>query len=116
MKQVGFSKEQLKFLESFFKDQKKELLKEVNKETFEADDKAFEQLCDELYCTKHLKTEKGKKKKTKKKSSPYMSWLWSNGMKELKNENPEAEQTVLMSLAGKKWQAMSEKEQNKYKK
>ena len=116
MKQVGFSKEQLKFLDSFFKDKKKEMLKEVNKESFEGDDKAFENLCDQLYCTKNFKNEKGKKKKTKKKSSPYMSWLWSDGIKELKNENPELEQKELMSLAGKKWQKMSEDEQKKYKK
>ena len=45
-----------------------------------------------------------------------MTWLWSDGMKDLKNENPVVEQKVLMSLAGKKWNAMSEKEQNKYKK
>ena len=63
MKQVGFSKEQIKFLDSFFKDQKKELLKEVNKENFEADDRAFEKLCDELYCTKNFKSEKRKKQK-----------------------------------------------------
>ena len=31
MKQVGFSKEQIKFLDSFFQDKKKEMLKEVNK-------------------------------------------------------------------------------------
>jgi hypothetical protein len=116
MKQVGFSKEQIKFLDSFFQDKKKEMLKEVNKDSFEGDDKAFVNLCDELYCTKHFKNEKGKKKKTKKKSSPYMSWLWSDGMKEIKNGNPDAEQTVLMSLAGKKWKGMSEKERNKYKK
>jgi len=116
MKQVGFSKEQLKFLDYFFKDKKKEMLKEVNKDSFEGNDESFEKLCDQLYCTKHFKNEKGKKKKTKKKSSPYMSWLWSDGMKDLKNKNPVVEQKVLMSLAGKKWNAMSEKEQNKYKK
>ena len=114
MKQVGFSKEQIKFLDSFFKDQKKELLKEVNKENFEADDRAFEKLCDELYCTKNFKSEKSKKKKTKKKSSPYMTWLWSDGMKQLKNNNPKLEQKELMSLAGKRWQDMSESDKKKY--
>ena len=114
MKQVGFSKDQLKFLDSFFQQKKKELLEEVNKDTFEGDDKAFQKLCDNLYCTKNFKSEKVKKKKTKKKSSPYMSWLWSDGMKELKNDNPKLDQKELMSLAGKKWQDMSESDKKKY--
>ena len=114
MKQVGFSKDQLKFLDSFFQQKKKELLEEVNKDTFEGDDKAFQKLCDNLYCTKNFKSEKGKKKKTKKKTSPYMSWLWSDGMKELKNDNPKLEQKELMSLAGKRWKDMSESDKKKY--
>ena len=63
MKQVGFSKEQLKFLDTFFQNKKKELLEEVNKESFEGDDKAFGNLCDKLYCTKSFKNEKCSKKK-----------------------------------------------------
>ena len=43
-----------------------------------------------------------------------MSWLWSDGMKELKNENPNLEQKELMSLAGKKWQKMNESDKKKY--
>ena len=118
MKKVGFSQEQIKYLQEMFNQKKKELLEEVNKDNFEGDDKAFNKLCDKLLNVNDLQVDKSKKsskKKTKKAKKGYMKWLWSkDGMPTIKEENNNAEQKVLFKEAGKKWAKMSDAEKKKY--
>jgi len=127
MSKVAFNQEQVDYLDKLFGDRRRQFLKEVNKDNFEADDRAFEALCDKLFNTKDLNVEKKSKnsnktnksnkksKKTKKAKTGYMKWLWSNeGMSVLKKENNNMAQKELFSLAGKKWSKMTDVEKKKY--
>ena len=124
MSKVAFNQEQVDYLDKLFGDRRRQFLKEVNKSNFEADDSAFEALCDKLFNTKDLNVEKKSSKKSNNKSNKkskkkaktgYMKWLWSNeGMSVLKKENNSLQQKELFSLAGKKWSKMSDGEKKKY--
>lgn len=126
MNKVAFNQEQVDYLDKLFGDRRRQFLKEVNKSNFEADDSAFEALCDKLFNTKDLNVEKkssknskynkkSNKKSKKRVKTGYMKWLWSNeGMSVLKKENNSLQQKELFSLAGKKWSKMSDGEKKKY--
>jgi hypothetical protein len=126
MSKVAFNQEQVDYLDKLFGDRRKRFLKEVSKDNFEADDSAFEELCDKLFNTKDLNVEKkssknskynkkSNKKSKKKVKTGYMKWLWSNeGMSVLKKENNSLQQKELFSLAGKKWSKMTDTEKKKY--
>ena len=126
MSKVAFNQEQVDYLDKLFGDRRKQFLKEVSKDNFEADDSAFEELCDKLFNTKDLNVEKkssknskynkkSNKKSKKKVKTGYMKWLWSNeGMSVLKKENNSLQQKELFSLAGKKWSKMTDTEKKKY--
>ena len=130
MNKVAFNQEQVDYLDTLFGDRRKQFLKEVSKDNFEADDSSFEALCDKLFNTKDLNVEKKSSKKSNNKSNKsnksskkskkkaktgYMKWLWSNeGMSVLKKENNSLQQKELFSLAGKKWSKMSDGEKKKY--
>jgi hypothetical protein len=126
MSKVAFNRDQVDYLNNLLEDRRRQFLKEVKKDSFEADDKAFKALCDKLFNTKDLNVEKksgnktNKTNKTNKKSKKrvktgYMKWLWSNeGMSVLKKENNGLQQKDLFKSAGKKWSKMTDAEKKKY--
>ena len=124
MSKVAFNRDQVDYLDKLFGDRRKQFLKEVSKDNFEADDSAFEALCDKLFNTKDLNVDNKSSKKSNKKSNKkskkrvktgYMKWLWSKeGMSVLKEENNSLQQKELFSLAGKKWSKMTDAEKKKY--
>ena len=61
MSKVAFNRDQVDYLDKLFGDRRKQFLKEVSKDNFEADDSAFEVLCDKLFNTKDLNVEKKSK-------------------------------------------------------
>ena len=124
MNKVAFNQEQVDYLDKLFGDRRKQFLKEVSKDNFEADDSAFEALCDKLFNTKDLNVEKKSSKKSNNKSNKkskkrvktgYMKWLWSKeGMDTLKKENKNSPQKELFKSAGKKWSKMTDAEKKEY--
>ena len=125
MSKVAFNRDQVNYLDRMFRDRRRQFLKEVNKDNFEADESSFETLCDKLFNTKDLNVEKKSKnskfnKKSNKNSKKrvktgYMKWLWSKeGMDTLKKENSSLQQKELFKSAGKKWSAMSDGQKKKY--
>jgi hypothetical protein len=125
MSKVAFNRDQVDYLDKLLGDRRRQFLKEVKKDSFEADDKAFDDLCDKLFNTKDLNVEKksgnktnksnNSKKSKKRVKTGYMKWLWSNdGMSVLKKENNSLAQKDLFKLAGKKWSKMTDAEKKKY--
>ena len=119
VKNVAFDKKQIAYLDKYLSEGRTNLLKEVNKESFDGSEKAISGLCDRFFNVSDLKSSKSSKslKRTKKrKLSGYFKWLHKEGgMNEIKTAHPNLEQKNLLKEAGKKWSAMSEGEKNKYK-
>tara|TARA_B110000285_G_C14894201_1_gene500026 strand:+ start:249 stop:635 length:387 start_codon:yes stop_codon:yes gene_type:complete len=127
MSNVAFNRDQVEYLDKLLEDRRSQFLKEIKKDSFEADDSAFEALCDKLFNTKDLNVEKkssnksnksdkkSKKKSKKRVKTGYMKWLWSpQGMSVLKKENNSLQQKDLFKLAGKEWSIKTDTEKKKY--
>ena len=95
MSKVAFNRDQVDYLNNLLEDRRRQFLKAVKEDSFEADDKAFEALCTKLFNTNDLNIEKKSSNKSSNKSSKksnnnssnkskkrvktgYMKWLWSN--------------------------------------
>lgn len=113
---VAFDKQQINFLNKFFKEQNQEFMKELKKANFGAEDADFEQLCKKLYNCNNFKSAKVGSKK-KRKVSGFFKWMSSkDGLDKIKqeNQNKELKQKDLVKLAGQKWRKMTEQEKAKF--
>ena len=119
VKNVGFDKSQMKYLENYFEERNKAFLNEVKKQSFSGEDVAFKDLCEKIYNVSEMKQARVGVKNTKKKrkATGFFKYLYSSqGIPKMKQhpKNKNLKQSALVSLVSKNWKKMTDDEKRKY--